>query len=118
MEYNNTTVNSRKNKHLNDFERGQIQLLHNKGYSAYKIAKELRKASNTISNEMTFQTLIQTEGLPIEFLCMERTSSIWMIFKRSTEKTCHVTDVSQVKKDYPKNRRGTLVHFLDISLQT
>ncbi len=24
MEYNNTTANSRKNKHLNDFERGQI----------------------------------------------------------------------------------------------
>ena len=40
MEYNNTTANSRKNKHLNDFERGQIQLLHNKGYSAYRIAKE------------------------------------------------------------------------------
>ncbi len=39
MEYNNTTANSRKNKHLNDFERGQIQLLHNKGYSAYRIAK-------------------------------------------------------------------------------
>ena len=35
MEYNNTTANSRKNKHLNDFERGQIQLLHNKGYSEH-----------------------------------------------------------------------------------
>ena len=26
MEYYNITTNSRKNKHLNDFERGQIQI--------------------------------------------------------------------------------------------
>lgn len=52
MEYNNITTNSRKNRHLNDYERGQIQLLHNKGYSAYKIAKELNRASNTIRNEL------------------------------------------------------------------
>lgn len=59
MEYNNTTTNSRKNKHLKDFERGQIELLHNKGYSAYKIAKELGRASNTIRNELKRGTVSQ-----------------------------------------------------------
>lgn len=63
MEYNNTTANSRKNKHLNDFERGQIQLLHNKGYSAYRIAKELRRASNTIRNELKRGTVTQIKGI-------------------------------------------------------
>lgn len=62
MEYNNTTTNSRKNKHLNDFERGQIQLLHNKGYSAYKIAKELNRASNTIRNELKRGTVPQIKN--------------------------------------------------------
>ena len=54
---------SRKNKHLNDFERGQIQLLHNKGYSAYRIAKELRRASNTIRNELKRGTVTQIKGI-------------------------------------------------------
>lgn len=62
MEYNNTTTNSRKNKHLNDFERGQIQLLHNKGYSEYKIAKELNRASNTITNELKRGTAPQIKN--------------------------------------------------------
>ncbi len=62
MEYNNVTTNSRKNKHLNDFERGQIQLLHNKGYSAYKIAKELNRASNTIRNELKRGTVPQIKN--------------------------------------------------------
>lgn len=62
MEHNNTTTNSRKNKHLNDFERGQIQLLHNKGYSAYKIAKEFDRASNTIRNELKRGTVPQIKN--------------------------------------------------------
>lgn len=62
MEYNNVTTISRKNKHLNDFERGQIQLLHNKGYSAYKIAKELNRASNTIRNELKRGTVPQIKN--------------------------------------------------------
>ena len=103
-------------KSMNVVERMPI-LQHGHGIvKRLKTPKKNYRKCSFLSNEMTFPTLIWTEGLPIEFLCMERTSSIWMIFKRSTEKTCHVTDVSQVKKDYPKNRRGTLVHFLDISL--
>lgn len=62
MEYNNITSISRKNKHLNDFERGQIQLLKNKGYSAYKIAKELKRASNTIRNELKRGTVPQIKN--------------------------------------------------------
>lgn len=59
MEYSNVTTNARKNKHLNDFERGQIQFLSNKGYSAYKIGKALNRASNTIRNELKRGTVTQ-----------------------------------------------------------
>jgi len=31
MDNTNNTTNQRKNKHLNAFERGQIQLLHDEG---------------------------------------------------------------------------------------
>lgn len=62
MEYINITINPRKNKHLNDFERGQIQILRTKGYSAYKIAKELNRASNTILNELKRGTVTQIKN--------------------------------------------------------
>ncbi|WP_211660215.1 helix-turn-helix domain-containing protein [Peptoniphilus faecalis] len=62
MKYNNTTTNSRKNKHLNDFERGQIELLYNKGYSPYRIAKELGRAANTIRNELERGTVSQIKN--------------------------------------------------------
>lgn len=62
MEYNNITINSRKNKHLNDFERGQIQILHKKRYSPYKIAVELNRSSNTIRNELKRGTVIQIKN--------------------------------------------------------
>ena len=62
MEYNNTTTNSRKNKHLSDFERGQIELLYNKGYSPYRIAKELGRAANTIRNELERGTVSQIKN--------------------------------------------------------
>ena len=43
---------SRKGKHLSFEERRQIALLVQEGYSAYKIAKLLGRASNTIRNEL------------------------------------------------------------------
>ena len=52
MDYLNDTPISRKNKHLNAYERGQIALLHSEGMSAYTIAKRLNRASNTIRNEL------------------------------------------------------------------
>lgn len=55
---NNTPI-SRKNKHLNEFERGQIAALYNEGFSAYAIGKRLKRASNTIRNELKRGTVIQ-----------------------------------------------------------
>lgn len=52
MDYSHDTPNSRKNKHLNAYERGQIQLLHSEGLSPYAIAKRLGRVSNTIRNEL------------------------------------------------------------------
>jgi IS30 family transposase len=55
---NNTTI-SRTNKHLNAFERGQIQLLNAEGRSPYAIGKRLKRASNTIRNELRRGTVSQ-----------------------------------------------------------
>jgi IS30 family transposase len=52
MNYNNDTPFTRKNKHLNAFERGQIQLLHIEGLTPYAIGKRLNRASNTIRAEL------------------------------------------------------------------
>ncbi|WP_420811487.1 helix-turn-helix domain-containing protein [Natranaerobius trueperi] len=51
MDYFNDAPTSRKNKHLNDFELGKIELLHKQGYSLNAIGKILNRASNTIHNE-------------------------------------------------------------------
>ncbi|RAK03907.1 IS30 family transposase [Halanaerobium saccharolyticum] len=62
MDYLNDTPISRKNKHLNAYERGQIALLHSEGMSAYAIAKRLNRASNTIRNELKRGTVSQIKA--------------------------------------------------------
>ncbi|TDX49162.1 IS30 family transposase [Orenia marismortui] len=62
MDYLNDTPKSRKNKHLNAYERGQIQLLNSEGMSAYAIAKRLGRASNTIRNELKRGTVSQIKN--------------------------------------------------------
>lgn len=59
--YNDTPL-SRKNKHLNVYERGQIALLHAEGLSPYAIAKRLGRASNTIRNELKRGTVTQIKA--------------------------------------------------------
>lgn len=62
MEQYNNTTNSRKNKHLNAFERGQIQLLLEEGFTTYAIAKRLNRAFNTICNEIKRGTVTQIKA--------------------------------------------------------
>lgn len=62
MNYYNDTPIPRKNKHLNAFERGQIQLLHNAGHTPYSIGKQLGRASNTIRNELSRGTVPQIKA--------------------------------------------------------
>lgn len=62
MDYLNDTPLSRKNKHLNAYERGQIQLLHIEGLSPYAIGKRLGRASNTIRNELGRGTVPQIKA--------------------------------------------------------
>lgn len=62
MDYLHDTPKSRKNKHLNAYERGQIALLHSEGMSPYAIAKRLGRASNTIRNELKRGTVSQIKG--------------------------------------------------------
>ncbi len=59
MDYPNHTTNSRKHKHLTFEERVIIRIRLKDGYSPYKIAKELGRASNTIGNEISRGTVSQ-----------------------------------------------------------
>lgn len=59
MDYSHHTPESRKNKHLSDYERGQVKLLVDEGYSPYYIAKKLKRATNTIRNEIKRGTVPQ-----------------------------------------------------------
>lgn len=61
MDYPNDTINSRKQKHLNYKERVKIQIRLTDGWSAYRIAKELGRASNTIRNEIKRGTVPQVK---------------------------------------------------------
>ena len=62
MEQYNHTMDSRKNKHLNAFERGQIQLLLEDGLSVYAISQRLCRAYNTIKSEIRRGTVTQIKG--------------------------------------------------------
>ena len=67
MDYPNNTTNPRKHKHLNFEERMTIQLRLKDGYSPYKIAKELNRASNTIRNAIERGTVTQfIQGRKVE----------------------------------------------------
>jgi len=59
MDYSQHTLESRKNKHLNAYERGQIEFLASRGYTPYAIGKILGRASNTIRNELKRGTVLQ-----------------------------------------------------------
>ena len=62
MDYTNYTMDSRKQKHLNLQERVVIELRLKDGYSAYKIAKELKRPINTILNEIRRGTVSQIKN--------------------------------------------------------
>ena len=62
MDYTNNTTESRKNKHLNFEERMIIQIRLKDGFSAYKIAKELGRALNTVVNEIKRGTVPQIKN--------------------------------------------------------
>ena len=59
MDHKNHNTESRKNKHLNLKERMTIELRLKDGFSAYKIAKELKSPINTILNEIRRGTTTQ-----------------------------------------------------------
>lgn len=101
MEYNNTTTNSRKNKHLSDFERGQIELLHNKGYSAYRIAKELGRASNTIRNELKRGTVSQIKN-----------EKMVQVYYPDTGKTVYDINRKNSKKSYKALECSAFLEFV------
>lgn len=59
MEYNDCITPQRKNKHLNAFERGQIEVLLKEGLSANAIAKRLVRPCSTITREIKRGTVEQ-----------------------------------------------------------
>lgn len=86
MDYPNHTTNSRKHKHLNYQERVIIQVRLNDGYSPYKIAKELGRASNTIRNEIVRGTVSQIkQGKLVKVYLADAGDSI---YKKNRENCC------------------------------
>ena len=59
MDYQNNNTESRKNEHLNFKERITIEIRLKDGFSIYKIAKELDRSINTITNEINLGTTTQ-----------------------------------------------------------
>lgn len=79
MDYLNNTTNSRKHKHLNFEERMTIQLRLKDGYSPYKIAKELGRASNTIRNEIARGTVTQIiQGRKVEIYLADAGENVYL----------------------------------------
>lgn len=78
MDHPNNTTNSRKHKHLNFEERMLIQIRLKDGYSPYKIAKELGRASNTIRNEIARGTVPQIkQGKLVEMYLADTGSTVY-----------------------------------------
>lgn len=95
MNYSNDTLLSRKNKHLNAYERGQIQLLTAEGLTPYAIGKRLGRASNTIRNELKRGTVPQ--------------------IKDDKEVMIYYPDTGQAIYDRNRKRCGTKFKFLQCS---
>lgn len=79
MDYPNNNTNPRKHKHLNFEERITIQIRLKDGYSPYKIAKELGRASNTIRNEIARGTVTQIiQGRKVDLYLADAGENIYL----------------------------------------
>jgi len=86
MDYQNSTTNSRKNKHLNFEERMTIQLRLKDRLSAYKIAKELNRPINTITNEIRRGTTTQIrQGKSIQIYLADTGNAI---YEKNRQNSC------------------------------
>ena len=78
MDYQNNNTESRKNKHLNFKERMTIEIRLKDGFSVYKIAKELGRSINTITNEINRGTTTQiSQGKHIEIYLADTGEAVY-----------------------------------------
>lgn len=78
MDYPNNNTESRKNKHLNFKERMTIEIRLKDGFSVYKIAKELCRSINTITNEIKRGTTTQIrQGKYIEIYLADTGEAVY-----------------------------------------
>lgn len=86
MDHQNNTTNSTKNKHLNFEECITIQLRLKDGLSAYKIAKELNRPINTITNEIRRGTTTQLkQGKSIQIYLADTGNAI---YEKNRQNSC------------------------------
>ena len=86
MDYPNNNTDSRKNKHLNFKERMIIELRSLDGFSAYRIAKELKRPINTVLNELRRGTTTQIkQGQKIELYLADTGETI---YKQRRKNSC------------------------------
>jgi transposase, IS30 family len=88
MDYPNNNTKSRKNKHLSYEERMKIQLRLQDGYTRYKIAKELGRSLNTITNEIKRGTTTQiVQGKKIEVYLADKGKTTYLKNRQNSCRT-------------------------------
>lgn len=114
-------MTNRKHKHLNEIERGQISILKAQGMSAYRIAKIMGRAENTIRNELRrgTDTLIVKGFMEKTFYIPQRGQAI---YERNRQKVCTKPKIekSQYKEfiDYVEQRFFTTKHSIEAIYHT
>ena len=78
MDYPNNNTETRKNKHLNYAERVKIEIRLQDRWSKYKIAQELKRPINTVSNEIIRGTTTQIkQGKLVEIYLADTGEAIY-----------------------------------------
>lgn len=96
MDYQNNNTESRKNKHLNFKERMTIEIRLKDGFSVYKIAKELERSINTITNEIRRGTTTQIrQGKYIEIYLADTGEAVYTKNRLNSRRAFKMLDCSE-----------------------
>ena len=114
-------MTNRKHKHLNEIERGQISILKAQGMSAYRIAKIMGRAENTIRNELKrgTDTVIVRGYIKKNLYIPQRGQAI---YERNRKRVCSKLKIekSQYKEfiNYVEERFFTTKHSIEAIYHT
>ncbi len=114
-------MTNRKHKHLNEIERGQISILKAQGMSAYRIAKIMGRAENTIRNELRRgNAKIALKEYSEQTLYFPEKGQA--IYERNRKRVCSKLKIEKLKYrefiDYVEERFFTTKHSIEAIYHT